>query len=100
MPKPILLRSDNAQAFTSRGFTALVRSYGLRQEFFTPHCPQQNGVVERVIRTVKEQCLHRRRFEILQHASRVIADWIQFYNRRRPHQAPNTRTPAKAFALV
>jgi len=34
-----------------------VRSYGLRQEFITPHCPQQNGMVERVIRTLKEQCV-------------------------------------------
>ncbi|MCU9952233.1 MULTISPECIES: integrase core domain-containing protein [Burkholderia] len=41
-------------------------------------------MVERVIRTLKEQCVHRHRFEILQHVSRVIADWIQF-NHRRPH---------------
>ncbi len=27
----------------------------------------------------------RHRFEILQHVSRVIADWIQFYDHRRPH---------------
>uniref|UniRef100_UPI001C631407 integrase core domain-containing protein n=1 Tax=Nitrosospira multiformis TaxID=1231 RepID=UPI001C631407 len=31
-------------------------AYGLRQEFITPHCPQQNGMVERLIRTLKEQC--------------------------------------------
>lgn len=39
-----LLRSDNGLVFTSRKYTALVRSYGLRQEFITPHCPQQNGI--------------------------------------------------------
>jgi len=27
-----------------------------------------------MIRTLKEQCVHRYRFEALQHASRVIAD--------------------------
>ena len=37
-------------------------------------------MVERVIRTLKEQCVHRHRFETLQHASRVIGDWISFYN--------------------
>ena len=79
---------------------ALVRSYGLRQEFITPHCPQQNGMVERVIRTLKEQCAHRHRFETLQHASRVIGDWIQFYNHRRPHQALGMKTPAEAYALA
>ncbi|KGV18529.1 IS3 family transposase [Burkholderia pseudomallei] len=100
VPKPFLLRGDNGLVFTSRDYTALVRSYGLLQAFITPHCPQQNGMVERVIRTLKEQCVHRHRFETLQHASRAIADWIQFYNHRRPHQALKMKTPAEAFALA
>ncbi len=83
----ILLRSDNGLVFTSRSYRALVRSYGIRQEFITPHTPQQNGMVERLIRTLKEQCVHRHRFETIQHANRVIADWITFYNAKRPHQA-------------
>ena len=36
VPKPLLLRSDNGLVFTSRSYTALVRGYGLRQEFITP----------------------------------------------------------------
>ena len=97
---PFLLRSDNGLVFTSRKYTALVRSYGLQQEFITPYCPQQNGMVERVIRTLKEQCVHRHRFENQQNASRIIGDWIQFYNTRRPHQALGMKTPAEAYALV
>ena len=38
--------------------------------------PQQNGMVERVIRTLKEQCVHRKRFDSIQHATRAIGDWI------------------------
>jgi putative transposase len=82
--QPFLLRSDNGLVFTSRSFTALVRSYGLKQEFITPHCPQQNGMVERVIRTLKEQCVHCQRFETLQHANRVISDWIGFSTNAGP----------------
>lgn len=96
--EPFLLRSDNGLVFTSRNYTRLVRSYGLRQEFITPHCPQQNGMIERVIRTLKEQCVHRHRFETQHHAMRVIGDWIQFYNHRRPHQALGMKTPAEAYA--
>ena len=99
VPEPFLLRSDNGLVFTSRSLTAL-GSYGLRQEFITPHSPEQNGLVERVIRMLKEQCVHRHRFDLLQHASRLIGDWIHFYNHRRPHQALNMRTPAEAFALA
>jgi putative transposase len=98
--EPFLLRSDNGLVFTSRKYTALVRSYGLRQEFITPHCPQQNGMMERLIRSLKERCVHRQRFESISHASRAISDWIQFYNHRRPHQALAMQTPADAFKLA
>ncbi len=36
VPKSFLLRSDNGLVLTSRSYTVLVRSYGLRQEFITP----------------------------------------------------------------
>lgn len=94
---PFLLRSDNGLVFSSRRYTALVHRYGLQQAFITPYCPQQNGMVERVIRTLKEQCSHRHRFESQQHASRVIGDWIEFYNTRRPHQALGMKTPAEVY---
>ncbi|MBL3587503.1 transposase [Rhodovulum sulfidophilum] len=57
-------------------------------------------MVERFIRTLKEQCVHRHRFESIQHAMRVIGDWIAFYNHRRPHQALAMRTPVEAFRLA
>jgi len=44
--------------------------------------------------------VHRHRFETLQHASRVISNWIAFYNHRRPHQALKMKTPAEASALA
>ena len=84
----------------SRSYTALVKSYELQQEFITPYTREQNGPVERVIRTLKGQCVYRHRFETLQHASRVIGDWIGFYNNQRPHQALGMRTPAEVHALV
>ncbi|WP_277749175.1 integrase core domain-containing protein [Paenirhodobacter populi] len=62
--------------------------------------PQQNGMVEREIRTLKEQCVHRQRFDSIRHATRAIGDWISFYNNRRPHQALAMRTPAEAFRLA
>lgn len=45
-------------------------------------------------------CAHKHRFESQQHAGRVIGDWIQFYNHRRPHQALGMKTPAEACALA
>jgi putative transposase len=56
-------------------------------------------MVERVIRTLKDPCVHRHRFENLQHASRVIGDWIGFCNHQRPHQALKMKTPAQTYEM-
>ena len=63
----VLLRSDNDPVFSGRYFTTLFRNYGLKQVFITPQCPWQNGMVEHVIRTLTEQCVHRHRFNAIQH---------------------------------
>jgi putative transposase len=96
---PFLLRSDNVLAFTGRSYSSLVNDYGLQQEFITPDSPEQNGMVERVIRTLKDQCLHRHRFETIQRASRFIGE-ISFYNHQRPRQAPGMHTPDEIYALA
>lgn len=57
MAAPFLLRSDYGLVFTSRSFTAPVRSYGLCQEFITLHSPEQNGMIERLIRTPNSNAL-------------------------------------------
>ncbi|MFC7705511.1 hypothetical protein ACFQXB_15065 [Plastorhodobacter daqingensis] len=38
--REFLPRPGNSLVFTSRKYTALLRSYGLKQEYITPHCPQ------------------------------------------------------------
>lgn len=98
VPNLLLLRSGNGLVFTSRSYAAPVRSYGLRQEFITPHTPVQSGMVERVIRTLKEPCAHRHRLEALHHASRVIGGWVSFYNHHRPHPALCRKTLAATDA--
>jgi putative transposase len=92
-----MLRSANGLLFTSRRYTRLVRSYGLQQEFITPHCPEKKGLVERVIRTIKEQRIHHQQFETPHHASRVLRDWIGFYNQKLPHQALRMLTPKQGL---
>ena len=98
--KAFLPCSGDGLIFTRRNYTALARSYGLKQEFITSHCPQQNGIVERMIRTRKEQCVHRQRVDGIQHAARATKDWVSFYDNRRKHQARGLKTPAAAYALA
>jgi putative transposase len=61
VPGELSLRSDNGLVFTSRYCTATVRAYGITQEFTTPYTPEQNGLVERFIRSLKEECIWQQR---------------------------------------
>ncbi|MEM7173632.1 MAG: IS3 family transposase [Pseudomonadota bacterium] len=95
---PLALRSDNGLVFSSKRFTETVKAYGLTQEFITPYTPEQNGLIERFIRTIKEECIWQHHFENLAHARQVIGQWIRHYNTERPHQALGYQTPAQLAA--
>ncbi len=57
-----VVRSDNGLIFQSRRFRAACRDYRLRQEFITPYTPEQNGIVERFFRSLKEECVWQHNF--------------------------------------
>ena len=88
-----VLRSDNGKVFTSKRFVGRCRQYGLSQEFITPYTPQQNGMIERFFRSLKEECIWLHNFQGVQQAQETIEKWVQFYNQLRPHQALNYLSP-------
>ena len=48
------LRSDNGGEYTAREFQDYLRKNGIRHEFSVPKTPEQNGVAERMNRTIVE----------------------------------------------
>jgi putative transposase len=76
----------------------VVRDYGLKQEFITPYTPEQNGLAERFIRSLKEECVWQNNFESIEQARARIAKWIEWYNSGRPHQSLNYKTPDAVHA--
>ncbi len=49
-----ILRSDNGGEYISGEFDSYLKSKGIRHELTIPHTPQQNGVAERMNRTLME----------------------------------------------
>jgi putative transposase len=88
-----ILRSDNGLIFQSRRFRAACKDYRLRQEFITPYTPEQNGIVERFFRSLKEECVWQHCFPSFVEARRAVRRWIGWYNDRRPHQALGYLSP-------
>jgi putative transposase len=91
-PTPVV-RSDNGLIFQSRRFRAACRDYRLRQEFITPYTPQQNGIVERFFRSLKEECVWIKNFTSFDEARAAVIQWLDWYNEARPHQALGYRSP-------
>jgi len=88
-----VVRSDNGLIFQSRRFRAACRDYHLRQEYITPYTPEQNGMIERFFRSLKEECVWQRSFASFAEARRAVRRWILWYNQGRPHQALGYRSP-------
>lgn len=82
-----VIRSDNGLIFQSRRFRKACRFYRLQQEYITPYTTEQNGLIERFFRSLKEECVWQHRFGSFAEARQVIAGWIRWYNAGRPHQA-------------
>jgi putative transposase len=88
-----VVRSDNGLVFTSRRFRAALRNYRLSQQFITPYTPEQNGVIERFFRSLKEECVWQHNFEGFSEARQAIRRWIEHYNQERPHQSLGYLSP-------
>ena len=92
-PKNLILRSDNGLFFGSKNFVRLCRKWNVRQEYITPYTPEQNGLVERLFKSLKDECLWRNNFVSVLEATQAIEKWVNYYNNDRPHRALNMLSP-------
>jgi putative transposase len=91
----VILRSDNGLIFSSKRYMKLVKRYGLEPEYITPYSPEQNGAIERFMRTLKEECIWLNSFTSFREAKSVIESWIEEYNTDRPHQELGYSAPTE-----
>ena len=48
------IQSDNGSSFIAREFLLVLQEHGLGHHRIRPHCPEENGVIERSFRTLRE----------------------------------------------
>ena len=95
-PAVLKLRSDNGLVFASKLHRGLCREYGLAQEFITPYTPEENGLVERFMRSLKEERAWLHNVSSLEEAREVIRNWVAWHDTERPRQTLNYKTPQEA----
>jgi transposase InsO family protein len=80
------LMTDNAWAYRFSLREACAQR-GIRQVFIRPHCPWQNGKVERLNRTLQTEWAYRQVFTNNTDRSAALAPWLEQYNTQRRHSA-------------
>jgi transposase InsO family protein len=78
--------TDNAWAY-KYSLRDVCASLGTRQKFIKPHCPWQNGKVERLNRTLVTEWAYRQVFTSNTERAAALAPWIEHYNTQRRHSA-------------
>jgi transposase InsO family protein len=80
--------TDNAFAYRhSNDIKRACAGLGAQQKFIKPHCPWQNGKVERLNRTLATEWAYRQTFTSNAHRAAALAPWLEHYNTERRHSA-------------
>jgi transposase InsO family protein len=90
------IRSDNGSCYISKEFRAVLTENGLGHHRIQPHCPEQNGLIERANRTLRES-LDDEELPDLLAADRVMERLIRRYNNARLHSALGYLPPREFY---
>ena len=86
--------TDNAFAYRLSGqFQDTMARLGARHVLIRPHCPWQNGKVERLNRTLQAEWAYSQIFTSNLQRTQALPEWISYYNTRRRHSALGGRAP-------
>ena len=68
-------------------FVQRARRLGIQTLLSPVRAPHANAVAERVIRTLRNECLDHLIIVNEQHLRMVLAEFVEYYNRERPHRS-------------
>ena len=92
--RPEVFNTDQGAQFTSDAFTQTLQERGIRVSMDGKGRYLDNIFVERLWRSIKYEEVYLKAFA----EARVgINAYLEFYNRRRPHQSLGYRTPAQVY---
>ena len=89
---PTYLIRDNDGAY-GRTFTNRLRSMGIRDRPISPRSPWQNAYVERLIGTLRRECLDHVLIFGERHLRQVLKSYSAYYNETRTHLGLSKDTP-------
>lgn len=84
---------DRDTKFTA-SFDAVFAADGIRIVNSPVRAPRTNAICERVIGTLRRECLDRMLILGRRHFEIVLAEYVEHYNSHRPHRSLSQRSPS------
>ena len=97
--KPRHLLRDHDSVY-GRDFRRQVRRIGIDAIATPVASPRANAVAERVIGTLRRECLDHLIILDEQHLRSVLTEFVGYYNRERPHRTLRLETPVPVLRSV
>ncbi|UIF89353.1 IS3 family transposase (plasmid) [Cupriavidus necator] len=94
---PEIVNTDQGSQFTATDFTDAVLGRGIALSMDGKGSWRDNVFVERLWRSVKYEEVYLKAYDSVSHARRSIADYLTWYNQRRPHSSLADQTPDEAY---
>ena len=95
--RPEIFNTDQGAQFTSDAFTQTLQERGIRVSMDGKGRYLDNIFVERLWRSIKYEEVYLKAYQTVSEARVGINAYLEFYNRRRPHQSLGYRTPAQVY---
>jgi putative transposase len=95
--KPEQIRVDNGPEFTSKVFNEWCNKNAITIKYIQPGKPMQNGYIERLNRTFREDVLDAYLFDTLEEVRILSDEWQYDYNNNHPHKSLNRKPPAQVY---
>lgn len=90
-----IIQTDNGPVFKSREFKRYLAHRGIGHKRIHPHCPEENGIIERGVRTVKE--IAGDEFSDVTGAWAKMREAVDYYNYERRHSALHYLRPVDYY---
>lgn len=90
------IRSDNGSCYISKEFRVVLQENGLGHHRIQPHCPEENGLMERANRTIRESLEEEEPSNLLE-AEATMKRLVRRYNEVRLHSALGYLPPREFY---
>ena len=94
-PQDLIFHSDQGCNYTSGTFRMCLKDLNVKQSFSNPGNPFNNSVMESFFISMKTEKLYRTDFRSEREFRVAVKEYIEFYNKKRPHSVLRYRTPNK-----